>query len=275
MKIKWVIFLVAIVVVGFLTFKKFSSDKASVEKAVVGKLVGQSYWTCPMHPQIHADHAGECPICHMKLIQVKAQQTQQSQQEKNENRVPIAANPQQFKLIGVQKYNVEKMDLNVHIPVSGRFTSSSSVEFQMYESDLRFIKPGLLFKGTSSSYPEDEVTGQISSVDSIIDPSSRTVRVLGTVKGGPRVASETGFRGEIEISLKNRIAIPESAVLHTGSGDLVYAFTKDNELTPRVVKLGLKAETFFDVIKGLEAEEVISSGPNFLIDSEAKIRGAQ
>ncbi len=27
-----------------------------------------SYFTCPMHPKIHQDHPGECPICGMKLI---------------------------------------------------------------------------------------------------------------------------------------------------------------------------------------------------------------
>lgn len=29
-----------------------------------------SHYTCPMHPQIHEDHPGECPICHMKLVPV-------------------------------------------------------------------------------------------------------------------------------------------------------------------------------------------------------------
>lgn len=24
-------------------------------------------WTCPMHPEVHADHAGPCPICGMPL----------------------------------------------------------------------------------------------------------------------------------------------------------------------------------------------------------------
>ncbi len=27
-----------------------------------------SYFTCPMHPEIHADKPGECPICGMTLI---------------------------------------------------------------------------------------------------------------------------------------------------------------------------------------------------------------
>ena len=28
-----------------------------------------SGWTCPMHPDVHAEHAGPCPICGMPLVQ--------------------------------------------------------------------------------------------------------------------------------------------------------------------------------------------------------------
>jgi len=82
------------------------------------------------------------------------------------------------------------------------------------------------------------------------------------------------FRGEIQIELKDRIAIPESSVLHTGAGDLVYLFNSENKLSPQKVSLGMKTEGFYEVVAGLNVDDSISSGPNFLIDSEAKIRGA-
>jgi len=34
-----------------------------------------SYYTCSMHPQIHEEQPGTCPICHMDLILVKSTQT--------------------------------------------------------------------------------------------------------------------------------------------------------------------------------------------------------
>jgi Cu(I)/Ag(I) efflux system membrane fusion protein len=35
------------------------------------KVQSKVYYTCSMHPQIHEDHPGNCPICGMKLIKVE------------------------------------------------------------------------------------------------------------------------------------------------------------------------------------------------------------
>jgi Cu(I)/Ag(I) efflux system membrane fusion protein len=152
--------------------------------------------------------------------------------------------------------------------------SNSSVAFQVFEKDLKYIHSGLSFKGESDIYSGEEISGTITSVDSIIDPTSRTTRVIGAIRKGPRgLISEASFRGEIQIELKDRTAIPESSVLHTGKGTLVYLFEGEDKLTPKTIELGLKTEGFYEVISGLKIGDVISSGPNFLIDSEAKIRG--
>ena len=175
----------------------------------------------------------------------------------------------------MQRPHVEMMALKAVIPVSGRLISSSAVAFQLYEQDLRYVHSGLKFKGESNTSPDEEILGTIRSVDTIVDPTSRTVRVIGSISKGPRgLIPETSFRGEVEIELKHKISIPESSVLHTGSREIVYLFGEGNRLKARAVKLGLKSEGFYEVLSGLSEGDVISSGPNFLIDSEAKIRGS-
>jgi membrane fusion protein, copper/silver efflux system len=262
--------------VGLWAAKKIIEKKSDNGKMSITKVEGNPYWTCPMHPQIHLDHEGECPICHMKLVKVAqaaAEKKTESLQGDKRSSVQVTAN--QLELIGVQKTSVEKMNLTAKIPISGRILTSSSVAFQVYEKDVKYIHSGLQFKGESSSSSEDEISGNISSVDSIVDPTSRTIRVLGSInKGSKGLLAETSFSGEILIELKDRLAIPESSVLHTGTKDLVYIFGEGNKLTPKSVKLGIKTEGFYEVLSGLSLGDTISSGPNFLIDSEAKIRGA-
>jgi Cu(I)/Ag(I) efflux system membrane fusion protein len=40
-------------------------------KASVAKTQNKTYYTCSMHPQVHEDHPGNCPVCGMKLIKVE------------------------------------------------------------------------------------------------------------------------------------------------------------------------------------------------------------
>lgn len=271
-KNKWIFLVVVLAVVGFWAVKKITHKVDKAQSPTVSKAEKQTYWTCPMHPQIHSDHPGECPICHMKLVQVTSEKSTETIQ--GDKRSAVETTLAQTELLGVQKQKVEKMNLTVKIPISGRFISSSSVAFQIYENDLQTVRAGLAFKGYASSSGE-EISGIIAAVDQLADPSSRTVRVVGSIRKGPKnLFSEASFSGEIIIEIKDTLAIPESAVLHTGTSDLVYLFQNGNRLIAKKVKLGMKSEGFYQVLDGVREGDLISSGPNFLIDSEAKIRGA-
>jgi multidrug efflux pump subunit AcrA (membrane-fusion protein) len=189
------------------------------------------------------------------------------------NRGSVVSPQNLLSLIGVAKVKVEKMDLTAELPVAGRFNSSRSISFQVYEQDLRLLRTGLKFKGGSPSRPDRDFNGVITGIDGVIDPSSRTIRVSGQLNDGHSMASEATFEGSIEIPLKNRIAIPEEAILHTGTQDLVYVFSSGNTLIAKAVKTGIHTKSFYEIIEGLQVGDEISSGPNFLIDSEARIRG--
>jgi Cu(I)/Ag(I) efflux system membrane fusion protein len=274
-KRSWAIVITILAFIGYWATKKIFEKSNKTEKTTFTKFEGNSYWTCPMHPQIHLDHEGECPICHMKLVKISEASKAQINSTSGDRRADVNVSDNQLVLAGLQKSKVERMSLTAKIPVSGRILSSSSVAFQVYESDLHYVRSGLSFKGESSMSSEDEISGTITSVDNFIDPTSRTVRVVGHLKTGSKAAlTETSFSGEIIIDLKDRLAIPESSVLHTGNADIVYVFGEANKLTAKKVKLGLKTEGFYEVLSGLSEGTEISSGPNFLIDSEAKIRGA-
>ncbi len=228
------------------------------------------YYTCPMHPQVHEHKSGPCPICGMALVKINAKEDTKSARLENE----LQPTNQQLNLAGIRKYTVQKKDLIVSISASGRMLSSKEVVFQVYESDISAIKPGMKFRGEASASPGEFLTGQIRSIDALTDPSTRTIRVTGILdKGTKRSISESGFFGEIYDTLSSQIVVPESAVLHTGNEDRVYLISDDNIIKPRAISLGAKGKNDYQVIEGLREGDVISSGPNFLIDSEAKLKG--
>lgn len=59
----WLTLLLAGLLLGATACQQTKPDPDQTAKAA-------AYYTCPMHPQIHADAPGDCPICHMHLVAV-------------------------------------------------------------------------------------------------------------------------------------------------------------------------------------------------------------
>src|SRR5690606_33073557 len=142
-----------------------------------------------------------------------------------------------------------------------------------FEKDLKYIKRGATFSGNTEVSPENEIIGEITSIDNFADPSSRTIRVVGKIKNkNQKYLSESSFTGQVLINLGSEFVVPEKSVLFTGRGSFVYIY-RNEKLYPQKVTLGPKVGEEYVVIKGISEGDRISSGPNFLIDSESKIRG--
>jgi hypothetical protein len=245
-------------------------EGSEVRSAGAGHDDPEGYYTCSMHPQVHQHNPGTCPICGMKLIKVMAKG---AVKQAGQLGSVVMADAAKLRLAGIAKTTVTRKDLAFSIPVSGRFLSSREVAFQVYESDLSLVKPGHEFSGTGMATGAELLKGRIRFVDTLLDPSSRTVRVVGAFTEPPRAALIDGaFHGEITGAARAQLAIPVDAVLHTGREDLVYLVTGDDQLKAVAIHVGAKARGEYQVLSGLKEGDVIAAGPNFLLDSEAKLK---
>lgn len=232
------------------------------------------FWTCPMHPQIHKSEPGKCPICGMPLVRVDKKVHVEKAEESKNDANGVDATKAQIKNANISKYTVSKKDFVATIAFSGRLTSAKEVSLQIYESERALIKMNMAISGYSSVNPGEIKKGKISHIDSFVDPSSRTIRVSAVLDSAvSEYVSESGFYGQIQSTIKNQIVVPDEAILHAGKRDLVYVFNQSGKLEPKEVVLGQKNKAEYQVISGLSEGDVISAGANFLIDSEAKIRG--
>lgn len=181
-----------------------------------------------------------------------------------------------LKLSGATLTKVQREDLVLRIPVSGRALSASRISVQVPESDISFLKPGLEVEASSPSVKDEILQGRIASMDSSLDPMTRTLRVdVVLTKSYAALRGESSVQGVVKKIISKALSVPESAIMYGQSG--AYVFVADTEkalLIPKAVKVGAKTQAKVEVLEGLAENDVISAGPNFLVDSESRIQAS-
>lgn len=98
-----------------------AADSEMKEQAVI------DYYTCPMHPQIHRDEPGNCPICGMKLVPVYAAKDQGQAHEAVSGGVgqrgPVQLDESRRQWMGLKVEPAAKRKLKREIAVSARVAS--------------------------------------------------------------------------------------------------------------------------------------------------------
>jgi len=89
-------------------------------QTVVAKAQGKVYYTCSMHPQIHEDHDGNCPICGMKLIKVELTGTS----DKNADRITLTAT--QLQLASIQTDTIREENTGSEKTLTGTVTADEN-----------------------------------------------------------------------------------------------------------------------------------------------------
>lgn len=250
--------------------KSNAGDKVINSEGTSHGEANHSYYTCTMHPQIHEHSAGNCPICGMPLVKVKGgADKKQSTQSSS-----LLPSDYQKKVMQFTQGKVERREVSFEIPVGGRHLSSSLVAFYIYESDLMRVRVGQEFDGECASMPGLKLKGKITGIDTVADPASRSVRVTGAITSAHRMnLMEGSFFGQIKTTPVNTLMVPYDAVMRTGKQNIVYKVAEDGGLNPVAVSVGLVSGDFIEITQGLSEGELISFGPNFLIDSESRLRG--
>ena len=83
-----------------------------------------AYYTCPMHPQIHEDRPGSCPICGMTLIPVPKEKDSPLDKHSEHKSSGVMIAPERQQLIGVQKAPAKKQLLQKTWRATGRVSYS-------------------------------------------------------------------------------------------------------------------------------------------------------
>lgn len=145
------------------------------------------------------------------------------------------------------------------------------------EADLAMVGAGTRALVTFRAYPTQPVEGQVTLVYPEMKSETRTARVRiempnpdGRLKAD--MYADVVFRaGADETPV---VAVPNSAVIDSGSRQIVLVARGEGRFEPRAVKLGRRGEGYREVLEGVHEGEEIVTTATFLIDAESNLRAA-
>jgi Cu(I)/Ag(I) efflux system membrane fusion protein len=146
------------------------------------------------------------------------------------------------------------------------------VLIDLYEADVPFVKVGdtahLVIEGLGS----DPVDSKIAFLYPTIDESTRTLKARFELDNRDRRLRPGAFvTAQMEVAMGRGLAVPESAVLKTGTRNVVFVVETDRAV-PRDVQVGPSVGGWYRVASGLSRGDRVATGAQFLLDSESRIR---
>ena len=147
----------------------------------------------------------------------------------------------------------------------------------VFEQDLAAVREGVKTSISIAAYPGEIFTGTVAFIYPDVDKATRTAKVRIEVPN-PDGRLKIDMYATIELTAPVSdgavVSVPASAVLNSGTRQAVLVVHGAVQFEPREVTLGAQADGFYEIRSGLQADERVVTGANFLIDSESNLKAA-
>jgi len=152
------------------------------------------------------------------------------------------------------------------------------INLDVPESMAAAVRPGTPLAATVPAYPGEKFEGRVSAVLPEVNATTRTARARVEL-ANPDAKLKPGMFATVKIEpnagVKEAVLVPSEAVIVTGERSVVIVDRGDGRYEPVTVKLGAEDGGRSEILEGLApGERVVASG-QFLIDSEASLRGVE
>lgn len=136
------------------------------------------------------------------------------------------------------------------------------LDFTVPETMLAAIRPGLTIEARSAAYPDRPFNGTIHTIDAVVDPNSRAVRVRARLPNPDRLL-RPGMMLNVGIENAPRMAlsVPELAVIGEGDQRFVYAVDDGGRARRTAVRTGVRLGGRIEILAGLRpGQRVVTEG---------------
>ncbi len=148
---------------------------------------------------------------------------------------------------------------------------------EVFEQDLGMVRNGQAAKVRVNAYPDKVFEGKVAFVYPTVTAETRTAKVRIEMRN-PGQLLKPAMYASVELMAEHgraqRLSVPDSAVLDSGTRQIVLVRRGEGLFEPREVKLGMRGDGYVEVTEGIKAGEEIVVSANFLIDAESNLKAA-
>lgn len=144
------------------------------------------------------------------------------------------------------------------------------------ERDIGLIAVGNTVAFRARSFPGRVFSGAVTVIYPQINPDTRTARVRIEIDNEDGALLPEMYV-DVDVATgptEPVLGVPESAVIDTGTREIVIVDKGDGRFEPRPVKTGLRGDELIEIKQGLEEGDQVVVAANFLIDAESNLRAA-
>ena len=149
------------------------------------------------------------------------------------------------------------------------------VDLAVFESDARALRVGTPVSLTTDAVPGRIFRGRVSFIQPQVDEKSRTLTARVEVPN-PDGTLRPGMFAMAKLSpaTSERLSVPITAVLPTGTQQLVFVNRGDGAFVPREVDTGARGDSLVEIVGGLKAGDEVVASATYLLDSETNLGSA-
>ncbi len=145
--------------------------------------------------------------------------------------------------------------------------SQIKLDFSVPETFLTTVSEGMDIVAHSLVYPDREFLGTVSSIDTRLDPVSRSVQVRALIPNPDSILKPGMFLTvDLQRDRGDVLLAPEQAIVPEGTRQYVYV-VKDGKAEKRAVLLGRRIPGYVTIEEGLApGEEIVTEGTHKIRD---------
>lgn len=156
-------------------------------------------------------------------------------------------------------------------------TSVMRLRFTVPQTDISRIYIGQEINIRVDAYAQDTFKGAISAIEPAVDNQSGLVQVQANIpNNGGKLRSGMFARADIILpTIKNQIALPQTAITFTLYGDNVFILTDvdgDLRVKQHVVNVGERRNDIAHILDGVKAGDKIVTSGQVRLSNDAKVK---